>query len=166
VKTHRILKFWIVAWSATYAVPALANVTCTNTVTNVVFGTYSPINTTPLNSSGQITVTCTLIPKAEAANVAYTISLSAGLSGSLLSRTMVSGPNFLVYNLFTTSGYTQVWGNGLSGSAVVNGSMKLGRSAGSSYTDSRIHPVHGRIPTAQDVPPGNYADAIVVTVTY
>lgn len=166
MKSQRILKLWIFALGATCIAPAMASVTCSNTATSVVFGTYNQLNAAPTDSTGQITVACTLVPKAEAANIGYTISLSTGLSGTMTSRTMLSGPNFLVYNLYTTSGYAQIWGNGLNGSAVVTGSMKLGRSAGSSYTDTRIHTVYGRIPPMQDVLPGAYADAIVVTVTY
>jgi len=144
----------------------MATVTCSHTVTNVVFGTYNQLSATPTDSTGQVTVACTLVPKAEAANVGYTISLSTGLSGTSTARTMLSGVNFLVYNLYTTSAFAQIWGDGLNGTAVLTGTMKLGRSAGSNYTDSRIHTIYGRIPPLQDVLPGLYADSIVVTVTY
>lgn len=165
MKTQRLIRICTVAALGCWPAFALADVTCTSSATSVSFGTYNPVVATPTDSTGQVTVSCTLIPKAEAANVGYTISLSTGLSGSMVSRTMLSGPNFLVYNLYTTSGYAQVWGNGSSGSMAVGGSMKLGRSSGT-YSDSRAHTVYGRIPPAQDVLPGAYSDSIVVTVTY
>lgn len=165
ITSSRVLKLCALLAASAAVTPAMADVFCSVGATGVVFGTYNPASATPLNSSGQILVTCTLEPKAEAANVGYTVALSAGSSGSMTSRAMFSGANFLVYNLYTTSGYTQIWGNGAAGSAVVTGSIKLGRSTGD-YSGTRAHTVHGRIPAIQDVLPGNYVDTIVVTVTY
>lgn len=163
--SQRILKVCALLLATVFASPAMALVTCSVGATGVVFGTYNPASATPLNSSGQIVVSCTLDPKAEAANVGYSVALSAGSSGSMASRAMFSGANFLIYNLYTTSGYTQIWGDGSTGTTVVNGSIKLGRSTGN-YNGSLAHTVHGRIPAIQDVLPGNYVDTIVVTVTY
>jgi len=166
MQSQRIVKCCFPALAIFASAPAMAAVTCMTSATSVVFGTYNPLNAAPTDSTGQVTVSCTLTPNPQAANVSYTVTLSTGISGTMTSRTMLSGPNFLVYNLYTTSGYAQIWGNGLNGSAVVTGSMKLGRSAGGNYTDTRVHTVYGRIPPMQDVLPGAYADSIVVTVTY
>jgi len=138
---------------------------CTASASSVVFGAYNPLNAGPLDSTGIVSVTCTLTPQSNAAKVNYSIALSTGASGSMLMRQMQSPPNQLGYNLYTTSAYAQIWGDGTGGSSVVSGSMKLGASA-SEWTITNMHTMYGRIPAAQDVQPGNYADTIVVTVTY
>jgi spore coat protein U-like protein len=75
---------------------------------------------------------------------------------------MFSGANSLSYNLYFSSAYTQVWGDGSSGT--VRGTATLFVSPGAPRTVSGA--IYGRAPAAQDVAAGTYADTIVVTVTY
>jgi spore coat protein U-like protein len=91
--------------------PAIMTVTATvgpscvlNTVTNVAFGTYVP--GTESDANGSFTLNCT-------AGAPITVSISAG-NGSGHSqgtdtRAMVSGANFLSYDLFQDGGHQTVW---------------------------------------------------------
>ena len=124
-----------------------ASALCTLNVQGVIFGSYDVFSNTNLESTGNIGVTC-------APSSAYSITLNTG-AGSYASRIMASGANQLSYNLYTDATYTSVWGDGTAGSGVVNGS---GLSAN--------HTVYGRIPARQNVPVGNYADTITVTITF
>jgi spore coat protein U-like protein len=91
--------------------PAIMTVTATvgpscvlATVTNVSFGTYVP--GTESDATGSFTLNCT-------SGAPITVSISAG-NGSGHSqgtdtRAMVSGANFLSYDLFQDGGHTTVW---------------------------------------------------------
>lgn len=90
----------------------------------------------------------------------YTLTISAGGSGSALARHMIgsNGGPVLNYNLYTTSAHTVVWGDGTSGSSVSSSITGCG---------TRNHTVHGRIPAGQStVKPGSFSDALVLTVTF
>jgi len=71
----------------------------------------------------------------------------------------------LSYNLFTNLNRTLIWGNGGPGTTVVAGSLRVGPGGGNSSRQA-VHPVYGRSLALQDVPSGNYADAIVVTLEF
>lgn len=90
----------------------------------------------------------------------YTLTISAGSSGSALARRMTgsNGGPALNYNLYTTSGHTVVWGDGTTGSSVPSSITGCG---------TRNHTIYGRIPAGQNtVKPGSFSDALVLTVTF
>lgn len=94
----------------------------------------------------------------------YTIALTTGNSGSYALRRMRSGANLLPYNLYTDESYTQIWGDGTGGSAVVSGSLDLDTSQPSG---SVSHTVYGRVPNLPRRPAaGIYTDSIMVTINY
>ena len=124
-----------------------ASAVCVLNVQGVIFGSYDVFSITNLASTGNIDVICT-------PSSAYSITLNAG-TGSYASRIMSSGANQLNYNLYTDATYTSVWGDGTGGSSVVNGNALTAN-----------HTVYGRIPARQNVPVGNYADTITVTITF
>lgn len=72
---------------------------------------------------------------------------------------MKFGTNTLNYNFYTSTGYTQIWGDGTGGTVygVYNASSGLSTVSTNAF---------GRVPTGQYVRPGNYSDTITVTVTY
>lgn len=134
---------------------------CSVSTTAVAFGVYNPLSASPLDSSGNVRVTCggvlgLLVP--------YDIALGTGANSSNFSpRKMASGANQLNYNLYTNSTHAVIWGDGTGGTQIVSGSIIIILLGGT----SRDHTVYGRIPGSQTtVPPGNYSDTIVVTVTY
>ncbi|MBS0379730.1 MAG: spore coat protein U domain-containing protein [Proteobacteria bacterium] len=144
---------------ASLPVHALFLGTCSVAATSVSFGTYDPLAATALSSTGTVTVTCT---GTALLTVPVTVSLNAGLWGSLSARSAASGANRLSYNLYANSGDTQIWGDGTAGTTTVNLSVFILIIG----TGSSAATVYGLIPNGQDVPPGTYGDTITATVSY
>jgi len=129
------------------------------------FGIYDTINALP--GSTVITVSCTRSGgKAEV--VPITIALSSG-PGSYAARQMnlISGPELMLYNLYTTLARTQVWGDGTAGTAVVTNTINLPGPPGNPPQTS-TYTIFGLIGGNQNLPAGTYQTtaAITVTLTY
>jgi spore coat protein U domain-containing protein, fimbrial subunit CupE1/2/3/6 len=139
-----------------------AAVNCSVSASGPVFGIYSPLNTRPTNSNGNVLVTCTLL-SGGAAVVNMIVSLSAGSSGSFAARTMHAGTQSLPYNLYFSAAYTQVWGDGTGGSFYGVATLPLTMA---NPTQQATGVVYGQVPTGQDVGAGVYLDTIVITVNY
>ena len=140
---------------------AAVTFTCTVSAAGIAFGTYDPLSATGNAAVGSWTVTCNAIGNGSA-TVAGTLTLSTGFSGSYAARAMKSGTNSLLYNIYLTPSYTQIIGDGSAGTYAPSDSGTV--TAGQIYQVNGS--MYGLIPASQDVPPGSYADAIVVTVTY
>jgi len=128
---------------------------CTISAVGVAFGTYTPLQASPLDMNGTINITCTGV----AGRNTVTIDLSTGASNSYLARTLITGIHTLNYNLYFDAAYTQVWGNGTGGS--VEGSATIRRR-----TPNASLPVYGAVAAGQDPAPGTYGDTIIVSVNY
>jgi spore coat protein U-like protein len=135
--------------------------TCTVSATGVAFGTYNPLNPAGDSAVGSWTVICNAIGSGSA-TVAGTLTLSTGSSGNYATRTMLSGTNTLKYNIYLTSGHTQVIGDGSAGTFAPSDSGTV--TAGQVYQVTGS--MYGFMPALQDIPAGNYTDSIIVTVTY
>lgn len=137
----------------------------------LAFGAYKPLTfasetaSADVNSEVSFTIGCNqvlapltcLLPLFTSH---YTLTISAGGSGNVTTRRMAgsNGGPALNYNLYTTTGRTVVWGDGV-----------LGTSVPGSITgcNTRSHTVYGRIPLGQKtVKPGSFSDALVLTVTF
>jgi spore coat protein U-like protein len=138
-----------------------AAVTCSVSTVGVVFGAYNPLASAATTSAGSITVTCTSTNNGNT-TINIVATYGTGYSGTYASRTMLSGSNVLNYNLYFDAAYTQVRGDGTGGTTAGSATLTLGRN----QTGSASGTLYGRIPAGQDVAPGAYADAIVVTVSY
>jgi spore coat protein U-like protein len=141
---------------------AHAAIDCSVTTPGVAFGNYDASLPAPTDITGNLTVNCTraiLDPW----NVGYSLSLSRGISGSYAPRQMGSGPSRLNYNLYRDAGRSQVWGDGTASTGIVNAAMTFNFFQ---FSKSASHTVYGRIPTGQGANPGNYADNLVVTITF
>lgn len=129
---------------------------CTVSATGVDFGSYDVFVTTPLDSTGTVTVRCDQAPPAD---VVIAIGPS-GTSGGFIPRQMrsASSPDRLNYNLFTNAGRSTVWGDGAPGTSTVF--LK-------NVTKNRpvVTTIHGRIPAGQNVSVGTYSDSLTVTIT-
>jgi spore coat protein U-like protein len=145
--------------------PALGGATCSVAATAVNFGAYDISLTTPDDSTGDVTVTCTYVAPGGSTQVNVVASLSTGTSGSYSPRQMASGPGRLNYNLFRDTPRTLIWGNGLSGTSVNTASLRVGPGVGNGTRTAQF-PVYGRVPPQQAVDVGAYSDTIVVTVTF
>ena len=120
---------------------------CVVTTTDVAFGRYDPVvanRTTPLDSQGAVTVTCTR-------GVAAAVALDQGQNGASGTPQMANGAARLPYALYADSGHTMParWGISFVGGAL-----------------PRTLAVYGRIPAGQNVGVGNYEDTVLVTVTF
>ena len=136
----------------------VASVCTYNGSPTLAFASYDPIvanATAAATATGALSITC---PD----TLAYTVTANLGsnsghASGSCAtttcSRAMVSGGNYLSYDIYTTSGLTTVW-NSTNGIA--------GTGSGVAQTVN----VYGYIPPAQVAPAGSYADTVTVTVTF
>jgi spore coat protein U-like protein len=132
---------------------------CTVSVSGVSFSSFNPLPGQSAVTNGTITVTCTGNPLDSAS---YTITIAPGL-GSYAGRDMAAGAHGLAYNLYRDSGYTQVWGDGMTaGTFSVSDSVTL---SSSSCTKNYI--VYARIAGGQKVAPaGAYHDSLLVTISY
>jgi spore coat protein U-like protein len=141
---------------------ARAAIDCAVATPGVAFGNYDASLPGPTDVSGNLTVTCTRVPF-DPFNVSYTLSLSRGTSGAYAPRQMSSGPSRLNYNLYRDASRSQVWGDGTTSTAIINATMSFNLFQ---FSKSASHTAYGRIPTGQGVNPGNYADNVVVTITF
>ncbi len=119
------------------------------------FGSYTPASASPASTT--VTIACGLLGLDLLPN--FTVSLSAGNAATPSGRYLNMSGNHLGYNIYTSTGYATVWGDGSDGSVTqsFNSVLSLGTI---SYTG------YGRIPAGQYVAAGPYADTITVTVTY
>jgi spore coat protein U-like protein len=138
---------------STLTVEADVVANCTVSVGTVDFGDINPLAGVNINGSGTFNVTCTSGTTWTAA-----AGVGSGPSASYTTRKMSFGSNTLNYNLYTTSGYGTVWGDGTGGTGLLSGTGN-----GSAQTAT----VYGRIASGQTTaPPGGYADSVSITVTY
>lgn len=143
------------------ALPARAQIVtpvCTVLANPVAFGSYNPVSSTPLDSTGQVTVTCTAIASF---SVSYTIAISPGASGSAGARAMTGTAGSLPYNLYTNSGRTTVWGDGSGGTSTVSDGYSVGL-----LQVTRNYAVYARIPARASAPAGAYSDTLTISVNY
>ncbi len=141
---------------------AATTVTCTAAATAIAFGTYSPLSATPNQSTGTLKVTCTGRGTGSA-NVTVNVTLSTGLSNSYATRTMLSAANSLNYNIYWSTAYNQIVGDGSGGSFAGSTQPFTVTAGGTNFATGTFY---GMVPAGQDVAPGSYADVIAVTVTY
>jgi spore coat protein U-like protein len=144
------------------AAQAATTVNCTASASGIAFGIYNPLSSAADTSTGTLRVTCNGSGTGSA-NVTVNVSLSAGLSGSFATRKMFSGTNVLDYNIFWSTAYSQIVGDGTGGSFAGSAGPFTVPAGGSNLATGTFY---GRIPASQDVAPGNYTDVITVTVTY
>lgn len=128
-------------------VPELAEAArCRVSATGVAFGLWTQ---SAMTAAGTVTVNCN-----GGDSASYTIALGAGSSGTFSARTLLSGANRLIYDLYADSTHTQIWGDGTGGTATVAGS------------ESGTYTIYGLIPMQTAPAPGTYSDTITVTVAY
>lgn len=142
--------------TTTFQVTATVLKTCSATAAALNFGNYTP-GAGPLAVNTAVNVRCTN-------GTPFSVELNAGTTtgGSIAQRLMANGTNTLQYNLYTTSSFTTVFGNGTGGSSTQAGS-------GSGLSNTVALTVYGQLPdsaTNQNVVPGSYSDTITATITY
>ncbi len=127
--------------------PLAGHAACTLNALGMNFGGYDVFRPEDTEMTATLEVSCDV-------DTHYEISLSAGL-GSYTARTLTSGTDLLIYNLFVDPTRLSIWGDGSAGTGTVSGQ---GTSAN--------YAVYGRIPARQNAPVGQYSDSVTVTVTF
>lgn len=125
-------------------------------VSGVSFGAYDVFSSSPLDTTGTITIICTSVGGTD--NI--TVDLSQGGASSFSPRQLArSGGGVLDYNLYVDAPRTTTFGDGTSGTA------HYGPTNPPDNTNVAIT-VYGRIGAQQDVPGGSYSDTVVATINY
>lgn len=127
---------------------------CNLTTTGVNFGAYDVFLTTPADSTGTATILCDATT-----NVATSIGQSPN-SGGFNPRRMKHSSlgDLMIYNLYTDSSRTIIWGDGTGGTSTVT--QKAIKNKPLNLT------IYGRIPPGQDVSGGLYGETLTVTITW
>lgn len=125
------------------------------TAGSVAFGTYDPTAVAPTEATGTISVTCTL-------GTLYKIALGDGTSYSSGTRHMTGtySSGSLAYDLYQDAARLVKWGDGDPDPV---SPATLWHISSGAATD---HTVYGRIPEEQAQVADEYADTVVVTLTY
>ena len=147
---------------AAHPAAAATTINCTVAAVGIAFGVYNPLSTAGDASTGSLRITCNGSGTGST-NVTVGVTLSTGQSGSFATRKMFSGSNALNYNIYWSTAYTQVIGDGSGGSFAGTAGPFTVFAGGSNYATGTLY---GLIPPAQDVAPGSYSDVVTVTVTY
>ncbi len=125
---------------------------CTISATAVSFGTYNPLTSTPLDTTGTVTYQCDFV-------VLPSITLSTGSSSTYAARTMQSGTDTMSYNLYQDAVHLLVWGDGTGGT--------LTYTAVVSVLNVPVPvTVYARVPAQQNAAAGSYADTVVATIHF
>jgi spore coat protein U-like protein len=158
---HSICALSLMALLAPFS-RAATTVNCTASAGGIAFGIYNPLSAVANASTGTLQVTCNRSGNGST-KITLNITLSAGLSGSYATRKMFSGVNTLNYNIFWSTAYNQIIGDGSGGSVAGSvGPFRVDTDGSDGVTET----FYGLIPASQDVSPGSYSDVITVTVTY
>lgn len=144
---------WAATATSTLPVSATVTANCTVSTSTLAFGNVNTISGSNVDGTGGLTITCT-----NGTGWSAAAGVGAGTGASFTSRRMAAGANLLNYNLYTTGGYSTVWGDGTASTGLLTGT---GTGAVQSVT------VYGRVGLGQtSVPAGAYADTVAITVTY
>lgn len=141
--------------TTTFNVSATVLDNCVISAGDLSFGTFD--GSADLANTSTITVRCSN-------GTDYTVDLSPGSSGSYANRTMTSATSAvpLVYNLYTDTLHSSIWGNGLNGTSRA---ADFGEGMGTPVT----HTVYGLLEAADNqgqIDAGSFSDVITATITY
>lgn len=139
---------------------------CNVSSTGLAFGSYNPLNlpggspSPAKTADASISIACTGI----VGGGSFTLALgpsSIGPGDRISTRYLANGGggDHMAFNVYTTSGYSAIWGDGMTGS-VMGGSIPAGDS-------TQPLTVFGRIPAGQHtLKTGSFSGALTVTLTY
>jgi spore coat protein U-like protein len=145
--------------TATLSVSIVITASCTINPATLVFASTAGTSliTTAVNGSSTVSVTCT-------SGSPYSIAMDNGANASGSRRRMISGGNFLNYNLYVDAAHTQPWSTAInSTTCTTSGDCFLGTGNGSAQSVN----IYGVVPTTATAPPsGTYTDTVTMTVTF
>jgi spore coat protein U-like protein len=147
--------------TGSFTVMATVQTVCQMSASAINFGTYIPGNGTTLTANSSISIQCT------SGTVAPTLALNAGSSGGTMAQRLMLGPGgaTLQYNLYTSSNYGTVFGDGTGGS-----STEAVTTGTASFTTPVQVTVYGRFLDSAanrlSAKAGSYTDTVTATLTY
>jgi len=142
--------------TSSFTVSASVGKNCIISAGNLALGAF--VGDNDLTATSDIDVRCT-------SGTTYSVALSTGSSGNYTGRQMTLGSDVLVYNLYTDSLHTTIWGNGVAGGSV----LVTDTGEGMGLANEITHTVYGQLLAADNEGPvgaGAYSDTIVATITY
>jgi spore coat protein U-like protein len=124
---------------------------CNLTVAPLTFPA-SGLITAAVAAQANLSVTCTN-------NAPFSVSLGPGVIGTgPTTRKMTKGAESITYGLYQDSAHTMPWGDAAAGAATILSAT--GTGAAQTLT------VYGLVPPQTTPSPGDYADSVVITLTY
>jgi spore coat protein U-like protein len=145
--------------TATLSVSIVITASCTINPATLVFASTpgTSLLTTAVNGSSTVSVTCT-------SGSPYSIAMDNGSNPSGSQRRMISGSNFLSYNLYVDAAHASPWSTATGpGTCTTTGDCYLGTGNGSAQSVN----IYGVVPTtATAPPPGTYTDTVTMTITF
>ena len=137
--------------------------TCTLSASGSNFGSYTPLTGSLATTSSTIIASCqSALP---ISSCSLTLSLSKG-NGNYSKRSMRSAGNALDYNLYTSSNYSIIFGDGTDNSQAQTKSCTSLQNK-PPYSCSMNFVVYGKIPPfLSGTKTGNYLDNITATASY
>lgn len=135
---------------------------CTVNANDINFGTWANLKSERYQTS-QVMVSCNVNgSEGEGAKYKtdYKVSLSAGKSNDVQNRKMMDpSNNAIVYNIYLNENYTSIFGDGTSGTSVLNGKVK--------DTTDDVYTIYAKtVKTATNPAAGVYTDILTLTVDY
>jgi spore coat protein U-like protein len=148
-----ILIFLFCLFFSTYTFAIPCSLTSSGSIN---FTNYNPLGSSPNNGNTTLTVSCS------SSTPAFTLTLSKGNSNNYAQRCLLLNGVCLNYNLYTSSAYNTIWGDGSSGTNFISGTKNCPSNNPCVYT------VFGQVPAPQPLVPAgnNYSDSITATLTY
>ena len=137
------------------SVTATVAASCTVSATAMAFGTVNTLAATADDATSTMSVTCT---PGTAWTATAGLGSGTGATFAVRKMTVAATTNTLNYTLYTDSGRTIVWGDGVAPTGTLTGT---GNGAVQSST------IYGRVPGSQGTAAvGSYTDTVAVTVTF
>ncbi|HEX7112094.1 MAG TPA: spore coat U domain-containing protein [Mizugakiibacter sp.] len=167
-RNRRITLLALLALGTLLASPLVRAARCTISTSGLSFGVYDPLAGSASTANGSVSLNCRYSGADFLFGFTANVTLSPGLSGSYLARTLRAGAEQLRYNLYIDPSHTSVFGDGSGGTQAVSECFPglFGGCVGGSGNSPVTIPVYGQMPGSQDVGAGSYADNLVVTVTF
>ncbi len=126
---------------------------CTVSTTPVIFGAYNVFSVSPVDSTGTVSYRC------NGGARFLLVTITKGQSVTFQPRELGKGLEKLSYNLFRDAARTSVWGD-------FTGGTSAHTDANPPNNENVNVTVYGRIPPAQDISAGSYADTVTVVVNF
>jgi spore coat protein U-like protein len=145
--------------TANLSVSIIITASCTINPATLIFASTAGTSllATAVNGSSTVSVTCT-------GGSPYSIAMDNGSNASGNQRRMISGANFLSYNLYVDAAHTSPWSTATGASSCTTaGDCYLGTGNGSAQSVN----IYGAVPTTATAPPsGTYTDTVTMTITF